>query len=199
MNKEQVIEALKSYFPKRWFKYDNSGIQRLLEVQAEAILMAVQTTEEVERELYSGSAVSTLADKERAYKLPVTSDMSVEERQRRLIAREWERGGPTNTTDFENTLSLLIGSPTKIIPDFNDFSMLLSFKYMGQKINFPIVEDYIRRNKLGHLKHIYNTELDKEVIKIRDKVVVTTKQYHKVKEFRVGMKPIKWKGDTILK
>lgn len=199
MDKEQIIEALKSHFPKRWFKYDGTGIQRLLEVQAESIYLAAKAVNEANRETYDSTAVVTLPDKERVFKLNATSEMSIKERQKRLIARRWERGGPTNTVDFENSLSLLIGAPTKIIPNYNDFSILLSFSYYGQKLNYPIIEEYIRRNKLGHLQHIYSTALEEETFTLKEKVTVTKKEYHKVKEFRVGMTPIKWKGETILR
>jgi hypothetical protein len=170
----------------------------LLDAIVAVIKEGERIIEKIEAERLTKSSVDTLNEKERLLGIRSGENLSFEERRRRITVRKWERGGPTNTEEFEAAMTYLLGSLTKIIPDYNNFSVLYEIEETGNHVNFNVAEEYVRRNKLGHLAHSYSVKTAIDTIELADQVTCSIKRYHKVGEFRCGMKPIKEINEVVL-
>jgi hypothetical protein len=176
---DALKEQLKSYFPKRWFKFSGIDMERLLDAIVAVIKEGERIIEKIEAERLTKNSIDTLAEKERLLGLSNGEKLTLEERRRRITVRKWERGGPTNTEEFEAAMSYLLGAAAKIIPFFNDFLVVYEVQNINKPINFEVAEEYIRRNKLGHLAHQYQTKSKGESI------VISSNTYSHVIDFPI--------------
>lgn len=177
---DALKEQLKSYFPKRWFKFSGIDMERLLNAIVAVIKEGERIIEKIEAERLTKNSVDTLAEKERLLGLSNGEKLTLEERRRRIIVRKWERGGPTNTEEFEAAMSYLLKTPVNIIPFFHDFLVIYEFQNTDKVINFDVAEEYIRRNKLGHLAHQYQAK-NKE----KEAIVVSLNAYNHPIDFPI--------------
>jgi hypothetical protein len=152
---DDIKEILRSYFPKRWFLYNGINMDRLLNGLIIAIEEGQRVIERIEREGRILTSVDSLDEKETELRIQSGEYLSLEERRRRIIARQWERGGPTNTEQFEKSMTYLLATPITIVPDYNDFSVAYEYEETGHSINLDVAQEYIKRNKLAHLAHSY--------------------------------------------
>lgn len=147
-----IKERLRSVYPKRWFRA-GGFLDRLLDVAAAGIQPAADALAEFWREIFVTTAVTTLDERERRHGLSSGGHLTLDERRRRIIARQHERGGPTNTENFRAALTLLAGAEATSIPDYPNFAV--TYEMATMSLDTKLLEEYIHRNKLGHLRHSY--------------------------------------------
>ncbi|MFD0682367.1 MULTISPECIES: putative phage tail protein [unclassified Paenibacillus] len=151
---ELVKQQLKRQLPRRWFQYNGTEMDRLLEVLAVGLYEGKKIVEKINKELPVSTSEDSFDEKEMMLGLNNGGSMNTEERRKRIIAKQWERGGPTNKAQFENALSYLTGYEVELDADYMNFILLIKFNAPPSTLlNLPVIEDYIRRNKLAHLSH----------------------------------------------
>ncbi|TPG74040.1 DUF2313 domain-containing protein [Brevibacillus laterosporus] len=152
-----IPSNLRGYFARRWFLHGGEEHERLLQILSSAITVCEEIAEKVLKEILVQTAEESLRNCEKELGLSSGENLSLEERQNRILARNYERGGPTNTADFERALSTLANAKAKVIPNYPDFSVVYQLALNNHfQLNLPLLEEYIRRNKLGHLRHSYS-------------------------------------------
>lgn len=166
MELKEVKEIIKQAFPRRWFKFFGNDIDRLLEVVSVGVLEALNSSEKLYNEILVKTSTESLDEKERVFNIRSGEHLNIEDRRNRIIARQWERGGPTNNPDFEAALSLLSGTKVFIEAVYNTFDVYYKFQVADTEIDLskPDLYEYIKRNKLGHLRHHLLAETKEETI-----------------------------------
>ncbi|MDC0763489.1 DUF2313 domain-containing protein [Brevibacillus sp. AG] len=147
---------LRGYFARRWFLHNGEQFDRLIRLISVALSVSESVAATLLREAHVYTAVDTLSDAEKQLGLPSGDHLPIDERRRRIIARNYERGGPTSTKDFEAALSMLANAKATVIPLYSDFAVVYKLEVGTAKLNLPILEEYIRKNKLAHLEHSYS-------------------------------------------
>ncbi|MBG9798452.1 DUF2313 domain-containing protein [Brevibacillus laterosporus] len=194
-----IPSNLRGYFARRWFLHGGEEHERLLNILAAGISVCEEIAEKVLKEILVQTAEESLVNYEKELGLLSGENLSLEERQNRIIARNYERGGPTNTPDFERALSTLANAKAKVIPFYADFSVVYQLALNNHfQLNLGLLEEYVRRNKLAHLYHSFEISPSVEIIEIVETAKVNRRRYHKVHEFRVGMTPIKYQDEVII-
>lgn len=191
------MDFLFNMFPHRWLKRDAPGTFRFFIGLGNVLDKYDEMVKQVEREADVRTAVLTLPEREAEHELNIDPSLPLDVRRSRLIARMQEEGGPTPKKEFEKSLTFLANTPTRIINHINEEYVTIEFDNVQQEINFDVIEEYIKRNKRAHVGHSYNGGLSAS-IEVEDEVICNIKRYRTVKEFRVGMKPLKEKNEVVL-
>lgn len=163
------LDLLRKFFPRKWFEDGASGIDQLLRMVAVAMHVSQSVVDKVYAELSAELAVMTLPDWERLLGLSSGQNLDLEPRRKRIISRQWQRGGPTNTVDFEAALSLIFGVDVRVVSDSANYRMVIEWDEGARAVVVDLAEEYIKRNKLAFLAHTYQPKIETETIFVRAK------------------------------
>ncbi|TPG70778.1 DUF2313 domain-containing protein [Brevibacillus laterosporus] len=184
-----IPSNLRGYFARRWFLHGGEEHERLLQILSSAIVVCEEIAEKVLKEILVQTAEESLRNCEKELGLSSGENLSLEERQNRILARNYERGGPTNTADFERALSTLANAKAKVIPNYPDFSVTYHLEFSkSPTLNLLLLEEYIRRNKLAHLAHSYQITPSTSLVQffMAEKTTVYVSSYQECGTFVAG-------------
>ncbi|ASS75762.1 hypothetical protein CIG75_12720 [Tumebacillus algifaecis] len=164
------MDLLRKFLPRKWFESGGaSGIDQLLKMVAAAMHVSQSVVEKVYAELSTELAVTTLSDWERQLGLPSGQNLDLDSRRKRIISRQWQRGGPTNTLHFEAALSLIFGVDVRVVSDSANYRMIIEWDEGERAVVVDLAEEYIKHNKLAFLAHTFQPKIKTEPIFVRSK------------------------------
>lgn len=149
-------EFLLNFIPHRWLDKNSSGTIRLFQGLGQALDYVMSLVDMVKKESRVKTAVNSLGIREVEHGLPVDQAMDIETRRNRILAKKREQGGPVNTQDFESALGMFVGGKAKIIPNHSNYFVMYRLESPTETFNLPVIEEYVKDNKLAHLAHAYN-------------------------------------------
>lgn len=147
-------------------------------------------------EQFIQTAEETLEWREQLFGITASSDETIEFRRERLIERK-SRKPPITLRTLRDRLNVYIGTTQakiELVPGEYAFT-----------ISIPAVDGYKFRDIQGLVERLKPANMEylaspwgRETIEITDRVIVVQRRYHKVSEFRVGMKPMKYQTEVVV-
>ncbi|UED70703.1 putative phage tail protein [Brevibacillus sp. HD3.3A] len=149
-------DFLFNFIPHRWLDLKKEGTRRLFEGLGKALDYVMGMVDMVKAETRVKTAINSLSEREIEHGLPVDATLDIETRRKRILAKKREQGGPVNTKDFESALAMFVNGKAKIIPDHSNYFVLYKLDSPFESYSLPVVEEYVKDNKLAHLAHAYS-------------------------------------------
>lgn len=153
-------------------------------------------TEEVRLQLHPRTATWGLKIWEEALGFPVIESQPLELRRAKVESRLLTQF-PMTTDKMKQIVNQFIPSriaTIDVFPSRYSFQVKVPISDIGWFSEMREAVDYA---KPAHLTFIF-APLSQEVMEIKECITVNLRRYHKVHEFRVGMKPMKYQNQEVL-
>lgn len=190
------FSELKKWFPRSWRLRPNGMIESVFFAVGRQLDDFDQGITDARNQMAIATATWSLSVREKELNLPISPNDPIELRRMRIQAKEIGYGTPT-IPRLQKILNQFVGDDSGQILIRHEEALIVA--------QIPITVSDRTMDAVNALREAAYARDDvipqlvtKERIEITTTVKVVAKRYHKVGEFCVGMKPLKYQNEVIL-